>query len=938
MLPWFLFFGPTNAADDSLNVQKPLVAKDSAEIPRQTIEPPPPTKDKKTNHGATISAPRAYGIEIPAGILFGKFEKENGPFLIKGSVIVPSGEVLEFGPGCLIFMGGDYPTITVFGQIIMKGSASDPVIVQSALPTPNPWDWDRIYCRSRNRSVFEHCIIRHSNYGIFAENGSLSISECLFERNSLHGLVAKNSDVSISRSTFAKGHVLAVFCMPGADVRAESLFVNGNITGIACAEKSHFEMQGGRICNNTFGLAVMRGSSAAIVAADITRNKIGILSQLQIPRSMCEMSYGNSLDTKIVDAPEMEQMLRSPEGVKSIVLPQTATEIAVKQDFKAGFSAIKAPREETRSFIGNVTAGFKYFAPNSHKVSYYDHLSNSRRDTLAIQTRYPGEDAPGFADKIQPEMQIFASGKQGNANVDLIADVYGNQYMGFRRNMTSLTMNYSNQALALGDFYENFSETSINGRKLTGVKFDGNFIEMGKGVKQVSVQAAFGQSEMAKERGDHELDLYNQNVDSGMSIRQQLTYVASMIYRPTFSSAISVKGIIGRDQGYNTFIGGKAVTDPKAPGLVESQTGCIDGKIDLLGGKLSLVAELDMGTHDTITDSTHASELTKIAWYDPQIPEAVSNVFGVIPSGRNYAASAGAIGLFNGYNCILNFTQIAPDYFSAGNPYLEVDRRTLSLNIDKEFSRKLSGTINVEYQRRAIHNVSPTDNTSANLNTKYGFGDNLPEVALGYTFNVESSPRTDSDSLGVPINYNFRDIKNLLSVEGKQQLKNGVDYGARYQLLDENDITAYPTITSTVSRDGLQNLVSAWLGFKIGKLLRNKIMARYVTKKRAQDTLNGKTYKISDDVRFTFIPRKLTCDLKAEYGKRVDNKSESEGDTFVKRDEITFTNGIEAEVKYSFNSRMSLSIMGRYEKNEDTETFTDNYTVEIFGLHLTYLF
>jgi hypothetical protein len=28
MLPWFLFFGPTNAADDSLNVQKPLVAKD----------------------------------------------------------------------------------------------------------------------------------------------------------------------------------------------------------------------------------------------------------------------------------------------------------------------------------------------------------------------------------------------------------------------------------------------------------------------------------------------------------------------------------------------------------------------------------------------------------------------------------------------------------------------------------------------------------------------------------------------------------------------------------------------------------------------------------------------------------------------------------------------------------------------------------------------
>jgi hypothetical protein len=58
----------------------------------------------------------------------------------------------------------------------------------------------------------------------------------------------------------------------------------------------------------------------------------------------------------------------------------------------------------------------------------------------------------------------------------------------------------------------------------------------------------------------------------------------------------------------------------------------------------------------------------------------------------------------------------------------------------------------------------------------------------------------------------------------------------------------------------------------------------------------------------------------------------------VKRDEITLMNGVEAEIKYSFTSRMSLSIMDRYEKNEDTETITDNYKVEIFGLHLTYLF
>jgi hypothetical protein len=433
-----------------------------------------------------------------------------------------------------------------------------------------------------------------------------------------------------------------------------------------------------------------------------------------------------------------------------------------------------------------------------------------------------------------------------------------------------------------------------------------------------------------------------------MSIRQQLTYVVSMIYRPTLISSVGVRSIIARDQAYNTFIGGRVIDDPKAPGLVEAQTGCVDGKVDLLGGKLSLVAELDMGVHDTITDSTHPEEIKKIAWYDPQIPEAVSKVFSAIPRGKSFSASAGAIGVVNGYNYNLNVTQIAPDFFSAGNPYLEVDRRSLSLNVDKEFSRQWSGNFSSEYQRRAISGPSPTDNTSAILNTKYGFGDNLPELSLGYIFNYESSPNSqnvrvlevgasgDTSYNTENMSYTFHDIKNLVSVEGKQQLRNGIDYCLRYQLLYENDFTKYIDTADLNKRDGLQNQVNAWVGCKVGKALRNKISCRFATQKRAQDSLNGRTYKVADEVRLTMIPRRLTCTMRGEYSKRVDNKFNRE--IGVKRDEITLMNAIEAEVKYSFTSRMSLSIMDRYEKNEDTETITDNYKVEIFGLHLTYLF
>jgi hypothetical protein len=103
-----------------------------------------------------------------------------------------------------------------------------------------------------------------------------------------------------------------------------------------------------------------------------------------------------------------------------------------------------------------------------------------------------------------------------------------------------------------------------------------------------------------------------------------------------------------------------------------------------------------------------------------------------------------------------------------------------------------------------------------------------------------------------------------------------------------------------------------------------------------QDSLKGVAYKVGDEVRLTVLPRKLTCTVKGEYARRVDNKFNTS--MSGKRDEITKMKGIEAEAKYSLTSRASLSIMGRYETNEDTETISDNYTATIFGMHFTYLF
>jgi len=975
-IPLFCAFGqqPPAAAPSAGGKTLPLsdtAAQHPDKQPSQTATPAPvsPTVAPASATSAsklspavgtvTQAQPVEFSLEIPGGVLFGKFDKQSGPFLIKGSIIVPAGQVLEFGPGCKIYVGGDYSTITVFGQLVVKGTREDPVIFQSAKPRPNPWDWDRIYIRSRNRSTLEHCIVRHSNYGVMVENGSLMMNYCQLDHNSLHGLVVRNSDVLVLNTSMKGGQVVAVLCDAGGDIQAESLVITDNITGIAVNDRGSFQLRGGDISGNTNGIVAMKGSSVSIVAADITRNHIGLVSQQMIPKKVSEMNYGNGLDTKIATNEEIDKMLKPPEAVKSVALPLAATSIRVRDDFTPGFSAMRAQKEATASFIGNVTAGMVYFAPHS------------TIDTL-MQNHYPGEDNPalGRMDNLQPEMQLFASGKKGEADINLLLDVYGNEWTGFRRNNTNLVMNYSDQSLVIGDFYENNSETSISGRKMTGLKYDGNFWEMGRGTKRVAVKAAFGQTELPKQFGEHEIDLYNTEVDSGMSVRQQMTYEAGLAFKPTFNSSIGARGIIARDQGDMPFIGSEVVRDFKAPNVLQAQTGSLDGKIDLLNGKLSLNAELDMGRVDTLKDmrghsdtlkgadsiaaADDSSKISKIAWYDPQVGDAMSKVFGVIPKGGHYAFTAGANGLFDGYKLSLTASQIAPQYFAAGNPYLEIDRRIVSFTGEKEFSERLAASVNAEYQRRTM-TTAPVDNSTINLGGKYAFGQYLPEFNANYMFYYETNDQkqsvTRTDTVGASIIdtlidsvYHIKDFRNTVGIEMKQQFANDMDYSLRYQLLMENDLTHYVDSLEKGKRNGIQHQVTARYGFKLGKMVRNRTTVRITAKNEVLDSLRGFAYKLSDELKLVLVPRKLSWNLKGEYSHKLDKKSidTSSADPTVPRQQQnlrTIFSAFETEVKYSLTAKWSMTLRGRYEKAlDDTPGSRENYSVKIASFYCTYLF
>lgn len=877
---------------------------------------------------------------IPAGICYGTFTRENGPFLIDGSITVPSGRILEFGPGSVVYIGGAYSTITVFGQMVVSGTENSPVQFLSAKKRPNPWDWDRIYCRSRNQSRFEHCFIRHSNYGITVENGSVGIKNCLFEHNSLYAVAVKNSDVTISSSTFSRGHVCAILLSAGAHVTGDSLTIIDNTTGIGCDGNARLELRGGSIEGNVNGIVAAAEATITMTGTQVSHNKTGIITGKAIPKRDRLMVYANVSDETVVGREALKKYVTEPEAVRSIVLTGTPTVITEQENWRPGFSASSAMEEgPLSSFIGNVTAGFHYFQPETFK--------HPIQDTVVSQTRYPRG--------LQPEVQVFANGKRGKTDVNLLMDIYSNSWLStegyFGKNMLNLGLTYDNHTLSFGDFFETGSETAMSGRQLTGIKYTGYYWDMGGGLRRMEYRLAAGESEIPRDAGHHDLRQYNVEVDSGMSMRQQLTYVMATTLRPTRNTTFSAEGIIARDQ-VNQPLFRTVLVDPGAPRPVEAQTGVLGATMSLLKGKLELFTEVDLGTHDTI-DSAGAG---KVAWYNPELEEALPKIFrnfsGKDDFSNHYSATIGGKGMYQSYTMNLQVTEIGPHYFSAGNPYLEINRRFARCGLERQLDDYRWFGTTYEYER-TMSTGTPTDRNTFNATVDYGLGENKPAFSVNYLTRFETSTLSerylietvdpgDFDS-SVNANYRYEKLTNTASIEGKQNPQDGLSYSASYQVLWDNDFSSHANVENNNIGDRFQHQVNCWLTFRLKKMLRNKTSVRITLKDENRDSLNSRAYKISDQLGLTILPRKLTLNISGELSRKTEK--EFIVDTLSsmvlgwQAPLLTSFYGGELEVKYSVTQRLSLILKGRYEKSYDEiESSRENYLVKIVGLQMTWLF
>ncbi len=130
----------------------------------------------------------------------------NSTHYVTGKFKVEEGDTMIIEPGVTIkftyagAMEGNPHTFRVYGKLIARGTADNPILFTSNSTNPAPYDWDKVkfHKQADPTSIMEHCIIEYSTQGVQPDRCDVTIKNCTMRNIGKYGVKVVKSSPFIS--------------------------------------------------------------------------------------------------------------------------------------------------------------------------------------------------------------------------------------------------------------------------------------------------------------------------------------------------------------------------------------------------------------------------------------------------------------------------------------------------------------------------------------------------------------------------------------------------------------------------------------------------------------------------------------------------------------------------------------------------------------------
>lgn len=147
-----------------------------------------------------------------AGTLPLKLEQSGSPFVADADIVVPAGETVVMEKGVVIHFR-NFTGLIIRGTLIAEGTKKDPIVFTSEhdrssrekdSTQPAPYDWNGITVEEGGTgSLFRHCHIRYSLFGINSLTQFLVVDNCLFRQNGRADITVKGTKYMAGKEPFS---------------------------------------------------------------------------------------------------------------------------------------------------------------------------------------------------------------------------------------------------------------------------------------------------------------------------------------------------------------------------------------------------------------------------------------------------------------------------------------------------------------------------------------------------------------------------------------------------------------------------------------------------------------------------------------------------------------------------------------------------------------
>ncbi len=531
-------------------------------------------------------------------------KRVKSPYIVTSNLMVPPGAVLVIEEGVTIYVGGEYTTITVMGQIMANGTKENPIYLLSGKQKPAAWDWDRLFFRSKQRSVLNYMHIQNSNYGIVVKNGAVTLSHCVLSKNSVRALYVENSDVEILDSEIKEGHLIGIQVGEYGQVAVERSTIIDNHNAISVLNFGELKLLHSRVENNDRGLILVDSVALTMENSQITRNRIGVITNNEISRSMFLGLKGNIQNLEPVKKEKIASLIEKPSAVEQKReikkdLAKDHKKVEEKKDFKGGITSVRKTGPG-KGIIGNVTLGMEYHIPRDVENTTNRDIVSGKGDTVN-----PGLDIP--QDKVIPGFRqtasVFTTIDYGTYSIDANFDMLWDKWGNLQLEALSARTQVGAHALGVGDFTESGSEITVSSSNIRGVKYDLGLFENRREQKRFRVSGIFGESERPYDVGDKVLGSYLERKSEGSAVAQKLLGIGKMNVMANENWNLNFNYVYSKDRREGVLRPDLAATSVLAQVPLVSNMVGLESEWRFLKEALTLSAEINVGTVDSTTQA-----------------------------------------------------------------------------------------------------------------------------------------------------------------------------------------------------------------------------------------------------------------------------------------------------------------------------------------------